>query len=252
MTRQSIPTNDQPDTAESKVGYKRPPVKSQFRKGQCGNPRGRRKGQRNLRTVLDEVLCQTVAVKQEGKARRMSKGEALIQMLLNKAHQGDSRATKAVLELSEKIGRIETAELKLGGRGNYEFMLVPGIAASSEEWQREIANRDEAAALRESVAAFRARTGTLPTYSQIDALRQSLAAGRVTDTRPGTRRPVNRISKSSLKPDPTLEQSKGEAAALSQCPPARQIPPPFQRSPTGTYRKVNRRQPGSPTTVPKA
>jgi hypothetical protein len=149
MTHQKIQTNNQANTTEGKVGYKRPPVKSQFRKGQCGNPRGRRKGQRNLRTVLDEVLCQTVAVKQEGKARRMSKGEALIQMLLNKAHQGDSRATKAVLELSEKIGRIETAELKLGGRGNYEFMLVPGIAASSEEWQREIANRDEAAALRE-------------------------------------------------------------------------------------------------------
>jgi hypothetical protein len=59
----------------------------------------------------------------------MSKGEALIQMLLNKAHQGDSRATKAVLELSEKIGRIETAELKLGGA---EIMS----SCSFREWQR--------------------------------------------------------------------------------------------------------------------
>jgi hypothetical protein len=161
-------------------------------------------------------------------------------------------ATKAVLELSDQIGRIDIAELKLGGRGNYEFMLVPGMASSAEEWQREIANRDEAAALRESVAAFRARTGALPTYSQIGALRQSLAAGRVKDTRPGTRRPVNRIAKSSLKPDPTLGQSKSEAAASPPMPTAEATPPQVQRSPTGTYRPVNRRPAASPKAAPEA
>jgi hypothetical protein len=62
MTRQSIPTNNQPDTAVGKAGYKHPPVKNQFRKGQSGNPRGRRKGQRNLAAVLAEVLRQTVTV----------------------------------------------------------------------------------------------------------------------------------------------------------------------------------------------
>jgi len=184
----------------------------------------------------------------------MSKGEALIQMLLNKAHQGDSRATKAVLELSEKIGRIETAELKLGGRGNYEFMLIPGMAASSEEWQREIANRDEAAALRESVAAFRARTGTLPTYSQIDALRESTAAAHSTGASPTpTRRPVNRRDTSFVKPDKSAEQSNGETAPPAQTPADETILPSAPTAArTGTYRKVNRRQPASPTTIPDA
>jgi hypothetical protein len=64
----------------------------------------------------------------------MSKGEALIQMLLTKAHKGDGRAIKATLYLTEKIARIETPELKLAGPGNYDFMLVPGMAASAEEW----------------------------------------------------------------------------------------------------------------------
>ena len=248
MTRQAIEVNSERSATDSKVGYKHPPVKSQFRKGQSGNPRGRRKGQRNLGPVLAEVLRQTVTVKQDGKAQRMSKGEALIKMLLSKAHSGESRAIKAVLELSEKIGRIEIPDLKLGGRGNYEFMLVPGVAASAEEWQREIDGRHEMAALREAIADFRTRTGTIPTESQIDALRESIAASHASGTLPTpTQRPVNRIDKSSLKLDPTLEQPKGEAA-----PQMPATPPRVQRSPTGTYRKVNRRPPASPKTVPDA
>jgi hypothetical protein len=141
----------------------------------------------------------------------------------------------------------------LGGLGNYEFMLIPGMAASAEEWQREIAARHETADLRDEIAAVRARTGTLPTGSQIDALRESIAIAHARGTAPTpTRRPVNRIDKSSLKPDPALEQSNGEAAAVPQCAPARQIPPRPPRSPTGTYRPVNRRPPASPKTVPDA
>ena len=160
MTRQSNPTNNQPDTAVGKAGYKHPPVKNQYRKGQSGNPRGRRKGQRNLAPVLAEVLSQTVTVRQEGKAQRMSKGEALIKILLAMAQKGDGRAIKVVLELSEKIGRIQNAEPKLEGRGNYEFMLVPGVASSVEEWQREIDARHETAALRDAIAAIRGNGGS--------------------------------------------------------------------------------------------
>ena len=254
MTRQSIPTNNQPDTAVGKAGYKHPPVKNQFRKGQSGNPRGRRKGQRNLAPVLAEVLSQTVTVRQEGKAQRMSKGEALIKILLAMAQKGDGRAIKVVLELSEKIGRIQNAEPKLEGRGNYEFMLVPGVASSVEEWQREIDARHETAALRDAIAAIRATTGTVPTGSQIAALRETIAAACARDTSlPPTRRPINRIDKSSLKPDPALEQSKGEAAAPQQMPTVElALPsvPTVARTPT--YRKVNRRQPAAPTTVPDA
>ena len=256
MTRQAIQTNNEPGATDGKVGYKHPPVKSQFRKGQSGNPRGRRKGQRNLPAVLAEVLRQTVTVKQDGKAQRMSKGEALIRILLTKAHNGDRRAIKAMIELSEKIGRIEIADLKLGGRGNYEFMLVPGMAASSEEWQREIDARHETADLRDSIAAARATTGTLPTGSQIAAHRESIAAAhaRVTSPTP-TRRPVNRISKSSLKSDPALEQSKSEAetATPPQMPTVEAALPSVPKvARTPTYRKVNRRPPASPKTVPDA
>jgi hypothetical protein len=209
MTRQP---NSEPNKIDGKVGYRHPPVKSQFRKGQSGNPRGRCKGQRNLEPVLQEVLGQTVTVKQGGKAQRMSKGEALIRILLTKAPNGDPKAIKAVLELCEKIGRMGSPELKLGGRGNYEFLLVPGVA-SSEEWQREIAARHEMADLRDAIAAARATTGTLPTSSQIAALRASIAAAHARGTSPTpTRRPVNRRDTSSVKPD------KSVAVQRRDCP----------------------------------
>jgi len=253
MTRQEIQTNNQANATDGKAGYKRPPIKSQFRKGQSGNPRGRRKGQRNLGPVLAEVLRQTVTVKQDGKSQRMSKGEAVIKMLLTKSNKDDSRAIKAVLEFSDQIGRVQSAELKLGGRGNYEFMLIPGMAASSEEWQREIDARHETADLREAIAASRATTGTFPTESQIAALRESIATARASgNSHTPTRRPVNRINKSSLKLDPALEQSKAKAAAPPPMPTAEATPPRLQRSPTGTYREVKRRQLASPTTVPDA
>jgi Family of unknown function (DUF5681) len=62
MTRQEVETNNGPKATDGKVGYKHPPVKRQFLKRQSGNPRGRRKGQRNLAAVLAEVLRQTVTV----------------------------------------------------------------------------------------------------------------------------------------------------------------------------------------------
>ena len=90
MPRQSNKSNNQ--TNEDEVGYKHPPLNSQFRKGQSGNPRGRRKGQRNVAPVVMEILSQQVTVKQGGKARRVSKGNAVILMLMSKAQNGDGRA----------------------------------------------------------------------------------------------------------------------------------------------------------------
>jgi hypothetical protein len=271
MTHQKIQTNKQANTTEGKVGYKRPPVKSRFRKGQSGNPHGRRKGQRNMGPVLAEVLRQTVTVKQEGKSQRMSKGEALIQMLLSKALNGDSRTIKAMLDLAQKIARIDNPELKLAGHGSYEFMLVPRVATSAEEWQWEISNRHAMAAIRETVAAARvagislttsqkafiretvdaARAArTLLTTIQIEAIRECLGVTRAAKpSRIPTRRPLNRID---LKPNPALEQSKSEVAALPQCAPASLFLARPPRSPTGTYRAVNRRPPETPKNVPDA
>ena len=219
MPRQSNKSNNQ--TNEDEVGYKHPPLNSQFRRGQSGNPRGRRKGQRNVAPVVTEILSQQVTVKQGGKARRVSKGNAVILMLMSKAQNGDGRAVKAMLYWVEKIARVDTPELQLGGRRGYEFMLVPEVAASAEEWQREIAARHETAEIRGIIEAGRAKGNSLTT-SQRAALRGMVDAARAVGTSvppsrmralrlslglecPAellptvTRRPVNRINRGSVK-----------------------------------------------------
>jgi hypothetical protein len=220
MPRQSNKSNN-PTNEDAEVGYKHPPLDSQFRRGQSGNPRGRRKGQRNVAAVVTEILSQSVIVKQGGKARRVSKGNAVILMLMSKAQNGDGRAVKAMLYWVEKIARVDTPELQLGGRGGYEFMLVPEVAASAEEWQREIAARHETAEIRGIIEAGRAKgnslttnqraalrgivdaarkVGTSVTPSQMRALRLSLGLECPAEPLPTvTRRPVNRINRGSVK-----------------------------------------------------
>jgi hypothetical protein len=123
---------DAPTCEDGRTGYKRPPAKSRFRKGQSGNPFGRRKGQRNMPAILNDILAQTVTVKQGNKSERMTKGEAAIKMIMSKAQNGDRRAIDAISSLAEKIGRVDDMNSGTGLRAG--IMLVPGVAKSSEDW----------------------------------------------------------------------------------------------------------------------
>jgi hypothetical protein len=166
MSEKDIPTV-RPSVENAKTGYKHPPAKNRFPKGKSGNPFGRRKGQRNLATVLIEILGQTVTVKQGDKSQRLTKGEALIKVILSKANNGDRRAIDAVSYLAEKIGRLDDMNSETSDRGG--VMLVPGMASSIEEWQKNIAEtnkrqeakhqkeRDEAAVLEEKERGLRIR-----------------------------------------------------------------------------------------------
>ncbi len=51
------------------VGYGKPPQHTRFRKGQSGNPTGRPKGARNLKTELLEELQEQILVREGGPGR---------------------------------------------------------------------------------------------------------------------------------------------------------------------------------------
>ena len=86
------------------VGYGRPPAHTRFRKGQSGNPAGRPRGSRSLPALLAAELDRPVAVREGGAVRRMRKRQALAASLVNKALQGDARATALLVGL---LGRAE-------------------------------------------------------------------------------------------------------------------------------------------------
>jgi Family of unknown function (DUF5681) len=78
--------------SNEKIGYRNPPQRTQFKKGHSGNPKGRPKGKRNLATVLGKTLQEKVVINENGRRKKITKLEAAVKQLVNKAAAGDFRA----------------------------------------------------------------------------------------------------------------------------------------------------------------
>ena len=74
------------------VGYRSPPEATRFKKGVSGNPRGRPKGSLNVATVLTKTLRERVTITENGRRKTVTKLEAALKQLVNKAAAGDLRA----------------------------------------------------------------------------------------------------------------------------------------------------------------
>lgn len=85
------------------VGYGKPPKHAQFKKGQSGNLKGRPKGILNFATLLERTLRERVMIKENGKNKTISKLEAAITQLTNKAASGDLKAFQLLTSLKRSI-----------------------------------------------------------------------------------------------------------------------------------------------------
>lgn len=83
------------------VGYGRPPVSTRFQKGVSGNPRGRPKGVRNVASALTAALSERVTVNENGRRKRITKLEAALKQLVNRAAGGDLRSTQLLITLAQ-------------------------------------------------------------------------------------------------------------------------------------------------------
>ena len=87
---------------EYEVGYRRPPKRTQFKKGQSGNPKGRPKGARGLDTMIIEELKAKIIVSENGRSKKLKKAEAIVKQVVNKALTGDHKAISQVLIVSQR------------------------------------------------------------------------------------------------------------------------------------------------------
>ena len=85
------------------VGYGKPPAHGQFLQGQSGNPSGRRKGVRNLKTDVKRTLATLVKVKAGGRTRKKSTQESALMVLREKALRGDARSLDRLLDLAVRF-----------------------------------------------------------------------------------------------------------------------------------------------------
>jgi len=98
--------------SSDKVGYRKPPKSSRFKKGQSGNPRGRPKGTRNFGTDVKEMLAMPVPVERDGgRKTTISTQQAGLLRLREKALKGDARALDRLLAL----GQVHSETMNGGG-----------------------------------------------------------------------------------------------------------------------------------------
>jgi hypothetical protein len=97
-----VEDGEEPAYADYGVGYGKPPKKSQFKKGQSGNPAGRPKGSTSLTSVFKSLLEKKVAVVQNGKAAKMPMIHVLANKTLTKALAGEPQSLKLILKLYDK------------------------------------------------------------------------------------------------------------------------------------------------------
>jgi hypothetical protein len=86
------------------VGYGRPPRHTRFLPGRSGNPKGRPKGSNNLSTLFADELARTVTLTEDGKRKKISKRQALVKHVINRALSND---VKAVALVFDEIRRCE-------------------------------------------------------------------------------------------------------------------------------------------------
>ena len=90
-----------------KVGYRRPPVHTRFKPGKSGNPSGRPKGIKNLRTLFDKILNEEISLREGATVRKVSKAEALLRGVVVSALKGEQRSLATLFRIAEQAGHFE-------------------------------------------------------------------------------------------------------------------------------------------------
>jgi hypothetical protein len=100
------------------VGYGKPPKGSQFSSGKSGNPKGRPKGSKNIATLFNQITLELIQVKENGRTKTMTRLEAVLLQMTNRALSGDPRTMREFVQFSRLFQEAESNE--------------PGTSAPSE------------------------------------------------------------------------------------------------------------------------
>lgn len=88
-------------------GYADPPKSGQFKPGKSGNPKGRPKGSKNLKTLIMNEAHELVEIVEKGEKKVMSQLHVMVAQLRNKAMGSDLKAIDRFLDY---VSRYEEQE----------------------------------------------------------------------------------------------------------------------------------------------
>src|SRR5579875_2376179 len=84
------------------VGYKRPPKHTQFQPGCSGNPKGRPKRSKGLKTIIRETMLERIKIRTPRGEKSVSKAEALVLKKIEAAFKGNLKAIQSLLILFQE------------------------------------------------------------------------------------------------------------------------------------------------------
>lgn len=85
------------------VGYGKPPAHARFKPGQSGNPSGRPRGTKNLKTLARREFEQKIEVREGQHVREITKKEAFVKGTINRALQKGGKDSDAAFRLLAEI-----------------------------------------------------------------------------------------------------------------------------------------------------
>ena len=98
-------------------------------------------GSKNLTTLLNDALNESVTITENGRRRKITKREAVIKQLVNKSASADARSLKILLDLM----------LNLEARARASAAPVPAVGPGDEEVLAQLKARLEGA-IRDQMA----------------------------------------------------------------------------------------------------
>ena len=120
------------------VGYCRPPKRTQWKKGQSGNP-GNKNKSKKLSRMIEEIFCEELDIAEGGLKRRISVFGAILLQLWLKQSKGNRRAMR-VLKKYEAFAKtkpeyiVQTDQDRKKSTAAYAKLLEEGIE-SSRSWE---------------------------------------------------------------------------------------------------------------------
>ena len=91
-----------PAQSNYEVGKNKPPKHGQFKKGQSGNPGGKKKFSLNLKTIFEAVLSSEITITENGQSIQQPILVGLVKRQVQKGLQGDLRALENLFDRLER------------------------------------------------------------------------------------------------------------------------------------------------------
>lgn len=154
------------------IGYRRPPTKTQFKKGDSGNPKGRPKGSKNVRTVLEQELAKPITITENGRKKTVPRLDAIVKRMVTEALQGDQKSRNTIFRMLDHAApetvaetvaeRVDQLEAERHRHVTEAVKIAEAILSKHEFSSRTADETDEEPAARSSSSQGTGQSSTTP------------------------------------------------------------------------------------------